>query len=257
MSFAAALYGVGRLRAMPPADAADGGARLRPRAHLRQVASGLSFIGRTPALAGAFLTDVSATFFAFPLSLFPAINALRFGGDPRILGLFTAAIGVGGMVSAVLSGPITRTSRKGLGMLVSASVWGLSFAVFAISGTLWLTLAALAVAGAADTFTVVFRGIIVQDVTPDDLRGRVSAADYVVGAGGAELGSLESGVVGSLTTPVISALSGGLLTIAVAVVIGAALPGFRQYQNRARPRRHGRRGHVCWQRRIRWCCAGL
>ena len=115
VSFAAALYGVGRLPAMPAADAAAAGARFRPRAHLRQVASGLSFIGRTPALAGAFLTDVSATFFAFPLSLFPAINALRFGGDPRILGLFTASIGVGGMVSAVLSGPITGTSRQGAG----------------------------------------------------------------------------------------------------------------------------------------------
>jgi MFS family permease len=230
VSFAGALYGVGRLPAMPAAGAPTVGARFRPRAHLRQIASGLTFMVRTPALAGAFLTDVSATFFALPLSLFPAINALRFGGDPRTLGLFTASIGVGGMVSAVLSGPITRVSRQGLGMLVSASVWGLSFVLFAISHTLWLTLAALAVAGAADTFTVVFRGIIVQAVTPDDLRGRVSAADYVVGAGGGQLGSLESGVVGSLTTPVISALSGALLTVAVVAVIGAALPGFRQYR---------------------------
>jgi len=113
---------------------------------------------------------------------------------------------------------------------VSVTAWGLSFAVFAISGTLWLTLVALAVAGAADTFTVVFRGIIVQAVTPDDLRGRVSAADYIVGAGGGQLGSLESGVLGSLTTPVVSALSGGLLTVAATVVIGVALPAFRHYR---------------------------
>jgi MFS family permease len=234
VSFAGALYGVARLPAMLPAST---GAQFRPRAHLRQISSGLSFIGRTPALAGAFLTDVSATFFALPTSLFPAINALRFGGDPRTLGLFTAAIGVGGMVSAVLSGPVTRVSRQGLGMLVSASVWGLAFAVFAISNALWLTLAALAVAGAADTFTVVFRGIIVQAVTPDDLRGRVNAADYVVGAGGGQLGSLESGVLGSLTTPVISALSGGLLTVAATVAIGVALPAFRRYRTERDPAR--------------------
>ena len=244
VSFAGALYGVGRLPAMPavlavPAGTGPAAARTRPGAHLRQVASGLSFIGRTQALAGAFLTDISATFFALPLSLFPAINALRFGGDPRILGLFPAAIGVGGMVSAVLSGPVTRVSRQGLGMLVAASVWGLSFAVFAISGTLWLTLAALAVAGAADTFTVVFRGIIVQAVTPNELLGRVSAADYVVAAGGAELGSLESGVVGSLTSPVISAVSGGLLTIAAVAAIGAALPGFRRYRTGRGPGAQG------------------
>ena len=227
VSFAGALYGVARLPAMLPASSGTG---FRPRAHLRQIASGLSFIRRTPALAGAFATDVSATFFALPTSLFPAINALRFGGDPRTLGLFTASIGVGGLVSAVLSGPITRTSRQGLGMLVSASVWGLAFAVFALSHALWLTLAALAVAGAADTFTVVFRGIIVQSVTPDDLRGRVNAADYVVGAGGGQLGSLESGVLGSLTTPVISAASGGLLTIATTALIAVTLPAFRRWR---------------------------
>jgi hypothetical protein len=85
-------------------------------------------------------------------------------------------------------------------------------------------------AGAADTYTVVFRGVIVQTVTPDEFLGRVNAADYVVGAGGGQLGSLEAGLVGSLTTPAISALSGGLLTIAAALAIGAALPGFRRYR---------------------------
>jgi predicted lipid-binding transport protein (Tim44 family) len=72
--------------------------------------------------------------------------------------------------------------------------------------------------------------MIVQAATPDEFRGRVNAADFLVGAGGGELGSLEAGLVGSLTTPVISALSGGLLTVAGAVAIGAALPAFRRYQ---------------------------
>jgi len=166
-----------------------------------------------------------------PLSLFPAINAERFGGDPRTLGLFTGAIGAGGMVTAVLSGPVKHTSRHGLAMLACVAAWGGGFALFAVAHSLWLTLLALAVAGAADTFTVVFRGVIVQAVTPDEFRGRVNAADYVVGAGGGQLGSLEAGLVGSLTTPVISALSGGLLTIAGAVAIGAALPGFRRYRD--------------------------
>jgi hypothetical protein len=66
--------------------------------------------------------------------------------------------------------------------------------------------------------------------TPAEFRGRVTAADYLVGAGGGELGSLEAGLVGSLATPGISALSGGLITVAGAIVIGAALPGFRRYR---------------------------
>jgi MFS family permease len=222
-SFAAALYGTGRL---PPMRAAESSRR---QSRLAAAGAGLSFIGRTPVLAGAFIADLNAVFFGLPTSLFPAINAARFGGDPRTLGLFTAAIGVGGLVSTVLSGPLRHVSRQGLAMLATVSVWGAGFAVFAVSRSLWLTLLALAVAGAADTFTVVLRGTIVATMTPKEFRGRVMAAEYVVGAGGGQLGSLEAGAVGSLTSPTISALSGGLLTVLGAVAIGAALPAFRRY----------------------------
>jgi hypothetical protein len=73
----------------------------------------------------------------------------------------------------------------------------------------------------------------VQEATPDEFRGRVNAADFLVGAGGSELGSLEAGLVGSLTTPEVSALSGGLLTVAGVLAIAGALPGFRNYQSPA------------------------
>jgi MFS family permease len=115
-------------------------------------------------------------------------------------------------------------------MLAAVCLWGASFAVFALAASLWLTLLSLAVAGAADTVTVVLRGTIVQTVTPDEFRGRVTAAEYVAGMGGEQLGSLEAGLLGSLTTPVISALTGGLLTMAGAVVIGVALPAFAKYR---------------------------
>jgi MFS family permease len=234
VSFAGSLWGVARLPAMPPATrtaSADGG---RPRSGLALTLEGLAFIRRTPVLCGAFLADVNATFFGLPVSLFPAINAERFGGNPRTLGLFLTAIGVGGLVSAVFAGPLKHARRHGLVMLACVAVWGGAFALFAVAPSLWLTLLALALAGLADTFTVVVRGIIVQEVTPDEFRGRVNAADYLVGAGGGELGSLEAGLVGSLTTPAISALSGGLLTVFGAAAIGAALPGFRRYRAAAR-----------------------
>ena len=242
-SFAGALWGVGGLPAMPPvresagpateptAGESDGAVTgKRVPSGLAQTLAGLAFIRRTPVLCGAFLADVNATFFALPVSLFPAINAERFGGNPRTLGLFATAIGVGGLVSAVFAGPLRHTARHGLVMLACVAVWGGAFALFAVAPSLWLTLLALAIAGLADTFTVVIRGMIVQQSTPDEFRGRVNAADFLVGAGGSELGSLEAGVVGSLTTPVISALSGGLLAIAGAIAIGAALPQFRRYR---------------------------
>ena len=223
VSFAAALYGVARLPAMPPRGDA---ARPSPRA----VAEGIAFIRRSRVIAGAFLADLNATVFGLPVALFPAINAERFGGDPRTLGLFTTAIGVGGLASAALSGPVGRVSRQGRAMLVAVAVWGAAFAGFAVASGLWLTLGLLAVAGAADTFTVVFRGAIVTALSPDQLRGRVMAADYVIGAGGGQLGNLEAGALGSLTSPTVSALAGGLATIAGAIVIALARPAFTRYR---------------------------
>ena len=223
VSFAAALYGIARLPTMRPS---GGTTRPGPRA----VAEGIGFIRRSQVIAGAFLADLNATVFALPVALFPVINAERFGGDPRTLGLFLTAIGVGGLASAAFSGPLGHITRQGRAMLCTVAVWGGAFAGFAVAPRLWLALALLAVAGAADAFTVVFRGAIVAAATPDRLRGRVMAADYVIGAGGAQLGNLEAGALGSLTTPVISALSGGLATIAGAIVIGLALPAFTRYR---------------------------
>ncbi|HEX7162470.1 MAG TPA: MFS transporter [Trebonia sp.] len=237
-SFAGALWAVARLpgaagtRPDEGKAAGKGGPR---RSGLALTLEGLAFIRRAPALCGAFLADVNATFFALPVSLFPAINAERFGGDPRTLGLFTTAIGVGGLASAVFAGPLKHARRHGLVMLVCVAVWGGGFALFAVAPSLWLTLLSLAIAGLADTFTVVIRSTIVQEATPDEFRGRVNAADFLVGVGGSQLGSLEAGLVGSWTTPAISALSGGLLTIAGAAAIGVALPAFRRYQSPGRP----------------------
>jgi MFS family permease len=228
VSFAAALYGVARLPAMPPQDGAQ---KPGPRA----VAEGARFIWRSRVLAGAFLADLNATVLGMPVALFPAINAERFAGRPQTLGLFLTAVGVGGVVGSTLSGPVGHIRRPGRAMLVTVSVWGAAITGFAFAAGLWPTLGLLAVAGAADTTTVVLRGTIVQMAVPEQLRGRITAADYVVGAGGGQLGNLEAGAVGSLTSPVVSAASGGLATIAGAMLIGLALPAFARYQPRPGP----------------------
>jgi len=227
-TFAGSVYGVGRLPAMRLSAIA-----LRPGP--RAVADGVRYIRCSQVLAGAFLADLNATIFGLPVALFPAINAERFGGNPRTLGLFTAAIGVGGLASVVVSGPVGRISRPGRAMLCAVSIWGAAFAGFAVAPALWLTLSLLATAGAADTFTVILRGTIVQSATPDNFRGRVTAADFVVGAGGGQVGNVEAGALGSLTSPTISALVGGLLTIAGVIAIGLALPAVVRYSSVAAP----------------------
>ena len=223
VSFGAALYSVARLPAMRPTGDL-------PRRSLQAVADGLRYIVATRPVAGAFLTDLSATVLGLPVALFPAINAERFGGSPQTLGLLTTAIGVGGVLGSAFSGPLGHIVRPGRAMLTTVTVWGAALAVFGLAGHLWLALVSLAVAGAADTNTVVLRSTIVQTLIPDELRGRISAAEYVVGVGGPLLGNLESGVVGSLASPAISAVSGGLGTIAGAAIIGLALPAFFGYR---------------------------
>jgi MFS family permease len=88
----------------------------------------------------------------------------------------------------------------------------------------------LAVAGAADTLTVTFRAAMVQAVTPDEFRGRVSSVEYIIGNGGGPLGNVESGTVASLTTPAVSAISGGLGCLAIAALIALLCPAFVRYR---------------------------
>jgi len=248
VSFVASLYATARLPAMRPAGPAAGqpaagqpaagqggpgqGGPGRSRPSLRATAEGLRFIRRRPVLVAAFLTDLDAMLLGLPVALFPALNAARFGGSPRTLGLLITAVGVGGLLSAVVSGPAARVNRQGRGMLAGTMIWGAAIACFGLAGTLPLALLALAVAGAADTLTVTFRASMVQAVTSDEFRGRVSSVEYIIGAGGGPLGNVEAGTVASLTTPAVSAVSGGLGCLALAVLIGLFFPAFTRYQAR-------------------------
>jgi MFS family permease len=222
LSFAAALYGLARLPAMPPQGEVD-------RPGVRSVVAGLRFIRRPPVLAAAFLADLNAMMLGMPFAVFPAINAAHFGGSPHTLGLLMTAIGAGGLLGSVLSGPIGRVRRAGLGMLISVVCWGGGITGFGLTHVYWLALVLLAVAGAADNISVALRTLIVHRTTPDRYRGRINGVNFVVGAGGPQLGNVEAGLLGSLTDPVISVVSGGLATIAGALLLRLAVPAWTSY----------------------------
>jgi MFS family permease len=200
------------------------------RPSLHATAEGLRFIRRRPVLVAAFLTDLDAMLLGLPVAIFPALNAAHFGGRPQTLGLLNAAVGVGGLLSAALSGPAARVSRQGRGMLAGTMIWGLAIACFGLTRSLLLALVMLAVAGAADTLTVTFRAFMVRTVTPDEFRGRVSSVEYIIGTGGGPLGNVETGTVASLTTPAFSAISGGIGCFAIAVLIAVLFPAFTRYR---------------------------
>jgi MFS family permease len=225
LSFGASLYGVARLPSMRP----EGEPAKR---RIGAVLEGLRFIGQNRVLLGALLADLSATVLAMPIALFPQINADRFGGSPRTLGLLTAAIAVGGLLGSVLSGPVGHVLRPGRAMLVTGVIWGAALAGFGLVDGLAASLALLALAGAADVLSVVFRASILQLATPDALRGRVSATEFVVGAAFPQVGNFRAGVVASATSPGVSAFTGGISAVVGAGVIALALPALVHYRTR-------------------------
>lgn len=214
LTFVAALYGVARLPSMRPVGEVA-------RFGIRATWQGWRFIAGRPVLGGAFLTDVLATVLAMPIALFPLINEERFGGSPETLGLFLSAIAVGGIAAGAASGVVTRSARPGLVMLGAAGVWGLGLTGFGLAQPLWLVLGCLAIAGAADTISVISRGSIVQLATPDSHRGRVSAVEHIVGISGPDVGNFRAGLVAGATSAAFAAVSGGMLC--VLGIAGAAL----------------------------------
>lgn len=194
---------------------------------------GWMFVLRRPTLWGSFAADLAATLLAMPIALFPLVNQERFGGDPRTLGLFLSAIAVGGILAGMLSGAVTRARRSGLVQLGAATVWGIALAGFGLAVPLWLSLACLAVAGAADTVSVVTRGALVQLETPDGFRGRVSAVDHVIGVAGPQLGNFRGGVLGALVGAPAALAIGGLAASAVVVAVAAVNRPLRAYRRPA------------------------
>lgn len=185
---------------------------------------------RRPVLRGSFAVDLAATLLAFPIALFPMINEVHFGGDPTTLGLFLSAIAVGGLVAGVWSGAVTRAQRLGWIQLGAAATWGLALAGFGLAGPLWLALALLAVAGAADTTSVTTRAAMVQIDTDDRLLGRVSSVEHVIGVAGPDLGNFRAGVVAGWTSPAVAALSGGVLCVLAVAGVAVTHPQVARFR---------------------------
>lgn len=194
----------------------------RTRRGLGHLTEGMSLVARDPVLRGSFLLDLAAMVLSFPVALFPMINQQLFDGEPRTLGLFMSAVAVGGSIAGLASGLVTRRTHLGRVQLLAVGVWGLAllgFGLASFAGLTWWVLAALVVAGAADTASVTSRAAIVQLATPDSHLGRVSAVEHVVGVAGPDLGNARAGLVAGLTTPAAAAVLGAVSCLAVTVVV--------------------------------------
>jgi len=166
-----------------------------------------------------------------PRVLFPVLADKQFHRGPEVVGWLFSAVALGALIGALSSGWVGRVRRLGLAILVAVTVWGASITAFGLSGDhLWLALVCLAVAGSADVISAVFRSTLQALVVPDALRGRLSAFNIFIVAGGPRLGDLEGGVVASAFTPTVSVVSGGLLCLGGVAVIALMVPRFARWR---------------------------
>lgn len=181
---------------------------------LRSVAEGLRFLRGQRLLASTFWIDLVAMIFGMPRAVFPAIGIGLYHGGAGMVGLLYAAVGAGGLVGSVLSGWMGRVRRQGRAVVVSVCVWGASIGAFGVVRVAWAGLILLAVAGAADLVSAVFRQAILQATTPEHLQGRLSGVFFAVVAGGPRLGDAETGAAAALAGPQFAVWSGGLACLA-------------------------------------------
>jgi MFS family permease len=162
--------------------------------------------------------------FAYPNALFPFLAAELHARWAT--GLMFAAPSVGAFAVTVLSGWMGRIRRHGLAIALSAAAWGLAIAGFGLSPDVYVALACLVAAGAADMISGIFRQTLWNQTIPDEFRGRLAGVELLSYGIGPPAGQLRSGVVASLAGTRFSLVSGGLLCTGAVAVVAALLPGF-------------------------------
>ncbi|WP_405808426.1 MFS transporter [Streptomyces sp. NBC_00210] len=224
VAFSASLYAMWRLPSMRPERAAG--------AKKASVLDGLRFLATRPNLRMTFFSDFCAMILAHPRALFPAVAVLWYGGDARTTGLLVAAPALGALLGGVFSGWQGRIRRHGLAVLLAVGAWGSAIAVFGLTRNLWLGLFFLAVAGCADTVSMVFRNTMMQTAAPDEMRGRLQGVFIVVVAGGPRLGDFLAGSVADLTSPTVTVTGGGIACVLAISLLALRWRDFARYDAR-------------------------
>jgi len=196
---------------------------------LRSLSAGFRFVRKSNVVLSAMMLDMFGVMLGGATALMPifAKDILHVGATG--LGWLMAAPAVGACTMAVLQAHHGPMKHAGRAVLLAVTTFGLATIVFGLSQTFWLSLAMLVLLGACDNISVVIRVTLVQVMTPDEMRGRVSALNSLFIGTSNELGAVESGMVAGLLGPVFSVVSGGVGTILVAAVIAYLSPQLRNY----------------------------
>jgi len=228
-----AVVAVRALPAVPPVPTADG---TRRTTGLVSVVEGVRYLSLHSVLLVSFLADIVAMVLGMPRSLFPEMAERTFGDPPGgglALGVLYAAIPTGALLTGFLSGSFTRLHRHGAAVTVAVCCWGLAVAAFGLAGSLRWAALFLALAGAADLVSMVFRGALLQEAATDEMRGRMQGVFIVVVSGGPRLADLLHGTLGEVLGTRAAVTGGGVLVVAAMLAVVAWKPEFWRYRPQA------------------------
>ncbi len=200
----------------------------REPAGLTTLLSGFTYIRDHPAILGAVSLDLFAVLLGGATALLPVYARDILHTGPVGLGALRAAPAAGALLTSVVLARRPLGGHVGVTMLAAVGVFGLATVLFGLSRSIPLSLAALAIMGASDVVSVVIRGALVQLQTPDAMRGRVSAVNFLFIGTSNQLGEFESGVTASLLGTVPAVVVGGCLTLLVAATWWHLFPTLRR-----------------------------
>ena len=201
------------------------------RPSLRSIVAGFRYVRSQPVILGFFLVDTNAMIFGMPSALFPAMAVHRFG-DASLVGYLYTAPAVGALIVSLLSGPLRHVRRQGLGVIVTASLWGLAIGAFGFAHQFWLALLLLGLAGLGDQISAILRSVMLYRITPNEMLGRVSGIEFMQVAAAPSIGNLEAGALASATSLRFSIVSGGVACVAGCALLALAFPALLRYDAR-------------------------
>ncbi len=195
---------------------------------LKVVLAGFQYVRRARILLGSFSLDLFVVLLGGAVALMPIFAHEILHQGPRGLGMLRAAPAVGAVTMSVIMARFPLHRHAGRWLFICVAIFGAATVVFGLSHTLWLSLASLAIAGAADTISVIIRGSLLQLATPPGMRGRVSAVNSLFIGASNELGEFESGLTAQWWGAVRATVIGGLGSLIVAAVWAGIFPQLRK-----------------------------
>lgn len=202
--------------------------RMEHRAVSMQVIlAGFKYVLSMPMLLGSFSLDLFVVLLGGAVALMPIFANEILHTGPRGLGILRAAPAIGALTMSLIMARYPLKRRAGKRLFLCVSIFGAATIIFGLSRNLWLSLAALAISGAADTISVIIRGSLLQLATPPEMRGRVSAVNSLFIGASNELGEFESGLTAQWLGAVRATIFGGIGSLAIAGLWSALFPDLR------------------------------